>query len=264
MGRKLAIFWHASFTVLAGIGYYFAVLPRTPELMGQISHGVGTAGRIGCGILIGLAALPVVFTLLRTRKPEFGTPKLALRLRTGSIVAHVLAAVLIVGTAVSEFWLSLDAAGQWLFGVYGAAAAIAVLGVFAFYLSFVAELPPRPPKPLKPKKDKRRRGKSKEGDDVEVADQTAEPAETEAEQLEAAGQTEDADTEGGEAEDAETVAAEDAESEAEAPEADDLPNAEDTIAVEAPRGGLRNRRPSGKSAGSRRRRRSRGGVALDD
>lgn len=62
-------------------------------------------------------------------------------------MAHVLAGALIVGTAISEVWLSLDAAGQWLFGIYGAAAAIAVLGFFGFYLSFVAELPPPPPKP---------------------------------------------------------------------------------------------------------------------
>ena len=39
-------------------------------------------------------------------------------------MAHVLAGVLIIGTAISEIWLSLDAAGQWLFGIYGAAAAI--------------------------------------------------------------------------------------------------------------------------------------------
>ena len=251
MGRKFAIFGHTSLSILAGIAYFFLVLPRWPELMGRISHGVGTTGRIGCGILVGLAALPVVFTLLRARKPELSTPKLALRLQTGSIVAHLLAAVLIVGTAVSEIWLSLDAVGQWLFGVYGAAAAIAVLGVLAFYLSFVAELPPKPPKL---KKDKR----AKKGTDAE-ADQTAETAETEAEQVEASSENEDTATE-----DAETVAAEGAESEAEAPEPDDLPTAEDTIAVEAPRGGLRNRRPSGKPAGSRRRRRSRGGVALDD
>ncbi len=110
--------------------------------------------RIVTGALIGLAALPVVFTLLRTRRPEFGTPQLALTLRTSSIALHVLAGVLIIGAAISEIWLSLDSAGQWLFGIYGAAAAIALLGIFAFYLAFVAELPPPPPKPLKPKKAK--------------------------------------------------------------------------------------------------------------
>jgi hypothetical protein len=44
-----------------------------------------------------VAALPVVFTLLRTRKPELGTPALALSLRTSSIGLHVLAGVLIIG-----------------------------------------------------------------------------------------------------------------------------------------------------------------------
>jgi hypothetical protein len=269
MGRKAAIFWHAALSLLAGAAYYFAVLPRQFELMGEFSHGQGTAGRIGCGILVGLAALPVVLHLLQTRKPEFGTPALALNLRIVSIAAHLVAAVLIVGAAVAEIWLSLNAAGQWLFGVYGAAAAVGVLGILAFELSFVAELPPPPPKPLKPKKDKRRkRGKTPEGTDAEAAteaeaepdteaateaeagsDESTAPAETEAAEVEPVGETHDAgDDAAGETE----------------PQTDDLPTAEDTVAVEAPRGGLRNRRPSGKSAGSRRRRRLRGGVALDD
>jgi hypothetical protein len=260
MGRKLAIIWHASFSILAGIGFYFAVLPRTPELMGQVSHGLGTTARIGCGILVGLTALPVVFTLLRTRNAESGTPKPALTLQTGSIVAHLLAAVLIVGTAVSEIWLRLDAVGQWLFGVYGGAAAIALLGVFAFYLSLVAELPPRPPKP---KKDKQRRGKATESTEGAEAAAAADNDE-----VDAIGDTEDAGTEAAEAgavEEAQSEPAASGASEApEVPETDDLPTAEDTVAVEAPRGGLRNRRPSGKSGGSRRRRRSRGGIALDD
>jgi hypothetical protein len=241
MGRNVAMLWHASFSILAGIAYFFCVLPRWPELMGQMTHGVGTTGRVVCGVLIALAALPVVFTLLRTRKPEYGTPQLALTLRTGSIVAHVMAGVLIVGTTISEIWLSLDAAGQYLFGVYGAAAAIAVLGIFAFYLSFVAALSPPPPKPLKPKKPKRqrRRRKGKEGAEEEAV----QAAETQV-----------------------TAGVEEAEPSAEVPEstAEELPTAEDTVAVESPRGGLRNRRPTGKSATSRRRRRSRGGVALDD
>lgn len=264
MGRNVAILWHASFCILAGVAYFFFVLPRWLELTGEMPHAVGTTGRIVCGVLIALAALPVVFTLLRTRKPEYGTPQLALTLRTGSVVAHVLAGVLIVGTTVSEIWLSLDSAGQWLFGVYGAAAAIAVLGIFAFYLSFVAALPPPPPKPLKPKKAKRRgRRKSKKG--------AEEPA------VEAA-ETEEAETVAADAETAETEQAEPPEplepsagvdqpeptDEAPASAGDELPTAEDTVAVEAPRGGLRNRRPTGKSATSRRRRRSRGGVALDD
>lgn len=155
MGRKVAILWHASFTIAAGFLYFFFVLPRWPELMGDTAHSLGTALRIVTGALVALAALPVVFTLLRTRKPELGTPQMALSIRVASIVAHVLAGVLIVGTAISEIWLSLDVAGRWLFGIYGAAAAIALLGFFAFYLSFVAELPPPPPKPIKAKKPKK-------------------------------------------------------------------------------------------------------------
>ena len=157
MGRRVAILWHASFSVAAGVLYFFFVLPRWPELMGETSHSLGTTLRIVTGALIGLAALPVVFTLLRSRKPELGTPQMALSLRVRSIVAHVLAGVLIIGTAISEIWLSLDKAGQYLFAIYGAAAAIALLGFFAFYLSFVAELPPPPPKPIKAKKPKQRR-----------------------------------------------------------------------------------------------------------
>ena len=164
MGRKIAVSWHLVFSLIAGALYFYFVLPRWHELMGDTSHAVGTTLRIVTGALIGLAALPVVFTLLRTRKPELGTPRLALSIRTWSIVAHVLAGVLIIGTAISEIWLNLDAAGQYLFAIYGAAAAIAVLGFFAFYLSFVAELPPPPPKPIKAKKPKQRRiGRRKKG-----------------------------------------------------------------------------------------------------
>src|SRR6187397_1273943 len=144
MGRKVAVAWHASFSIAAGVLYFFFVLPRWPELLGDTSHTLGTVLRIVTGALIGLAALPVVFTLLRTRRPEFGTPQLALTLRTSSIALHVLAGAVI----------------------YGAAAAIALLGIFAFYLAFVAELPPPPPKPLKPKKAKQgRRGRRKAADE---------------------------------------------------------------------------------------------------
>jgi hypothetical protein len=166
MSRTIAVVWHASFSIAAAVLYFFFVLPRWPELVGDTSHTLGTVLRIVTGALIGLAALPVVFTLLRTRRPEFGTAQLALTLRTSSIALHVLAGVLIVGTAISEIWLSLDSAGQWLFGIYAAAAAIALLGIMAFYLAFVAELPPPPPTPLKPKKVKqRRRGRRKAAED---------------------------------------------------------------------------------------------------
>lgn len=257
MGRTVATLWQASFSLAAAALYFFFVLPRWPELMGSTTHTLGTVLRIVAGVVIALAALPVVFTLLRTRKPEYGTPQLALTLRTWSIVAHVLAGVLIVGTAISEIWLDLDDVGQWLFAIYGAAAAVAVLGISAFYLSFVAELPPPPPKPIKPKKPKRRlRRKAKKEAEAEEAD--TEKAETEA------ADTKEAETEAADTEEAKTEeAAEEAEPTAEQPEpgGEEPPDAEDTVATEASRGGLRNRRPTGKT---QRRRRTRRGVAVED
>ncbi|SPM30043.1 hypothetical protein [Mycobacterium terramassiliense] len=260
MGRKVAIPWHATFSIAAGVLYFFFVLPRWPELMGDTSHSVGTTLRIVTGALVALAALPVVFTQLRTRKPELGTPQLALTIRLWSIVAHVLAGALIIGTAISEIWLSIDAAGRWLFGVYGAAAAIGVLGVFAFYLSFIAELPPPPPKPIKPKKEKRKkrglRGKKgNEAEEVteEVADEGAEP---EAEETEEAPETEAS---------GETAAEEPAKEPEEPVETDEA--TEETPAAQETgetKGGLQNRRPTGKGSHWMRRRRTRGGVAVDE
>jgi hypothetical protein len=267
--------WHATFSIAAGVLYFFFVLPRWPELRGTTSHTLGTVLRIVAGALIGLAGLPVVFTLLRTRKPELGTPQLALSLRTSSVGLHVLAGVLIIGTAISEIWLSLDSAGRWLFGVYGAAAAVALLAVFAFYLAFVAELPPPPPKPLKPKaakKQSRRRRKAAEeaaadsedavestttaDDDATTgepteSEQSAEPAEVTAETSEDDAKAEEAPPE------AESEPAAESEAASEAKASDEDNGAEST------NGGLRNRRSPGK-IGLRKRRRSRGGVALDD
>lgn len=256
MGRKVAIPWHASFTIAAGFLYFFFVLPRWPELMGDTAHSLGTALRIVTGALVALAALPVVFTLLRTRKPELGTPQLALSIRVASIVAHVLAGVLIIGTAISEIWLSLDVAGRWLFGIYGAAAAIALLGFFAFYLSFVAELPPPPPKPIKAKKPKKtkksglRRKKGEEADAEAAGDEAAEDDEAEAE-ASASDET---------AEAAEAEADEPAETEA-APVTD---TADATEESEEPRAKLQNRRPTGKGSHRMRRRSTAAGTAVDD
>jgi hypothetical protein len=254
MGRTVAVVWHASFSIAAGVGYFFFVLPRWPELLGDTSHTVGTVLRIVTGALIGLAALPVVFTLLRTRRPEFGTPQLALTLRTSSIALHVLAGVVIVGTAISEIWLTVDSAGQWLFGVYGAAAAIALLGIFAFYLAFVAELPPPPPKPLKAKKAKQgRRGRRKAAEDAgeEVAedaelaeDESEEGSESESDEK-PAEVTADAEEPESTADEPEPTAEEDRAAEDEAPDAGE---------PESTNGRLRNRR----------RRRLRGGVAVED
>lgn len=230
MGRTVAVVWHASFSAVAGVLYFFFVLPRWPELLGDTSPTLGTALRIVTGALIGLAALPVVFTLLRTRQPEHETPQLALALRISSIVLHVVGGVLVVGTAISEIWLSLNSAGQWLFGIYGAAAAVALIGMFTFYLAFAAELPPPPPKPLRLKEPRRRRGQDKaaqEADEPHASEDSAEEADEPAGET-PADQDQPADEDG-----------------------------EDTA-------GLRNRRPSGKGSRSRRRRRSRGGVAVDD
>jgi len=250
MGRTVAVVWHASFSIAAGVLYFFFVLPRWPELLGDTTHTLGTVLRVVTGALIGLAALPVVFTLLRTRRPEFGTPQLALTLRTSSIALHVLAGALIIGTAVSEIWFSVDRAGQWLFGIYGAAAAIALLGIFAFYLAFVAELPPPPPKPLKAKKAKQsRRGRRKAAEDAEPEAATEDGTEGSAE------------SESDETPAEVTVDAEEPESTAEEPEATD--EASDTSEPESTNGTLGNHRPSGKTS-PRRRRRLRGGVAVED
>ncbi|WP_156689149.1 hypothetical protein [Mycobacterium sp. Marseille-P9652] len=272
MGRKVAILWHASFSIAAGVLYFFFVLPRWHELMGDTSHGLGTTLRIVTGALIALAALPVVFTLLRTRKPELGTPQLALSIRLWSIVAHVLSGVLIIGTAISEIWLSLDTAGRYLFAVYGAAAAIGVLGFLAFYLSFVAELPPPPPKPIKPKKAKepRKRGvrrkkaelddvdEATEDDDSETTEESEEPATVEADAPDAIEATEEA-----EPAEAEEAAEEPTEATADTSEAADE-TAETDEDTDEPRSGLRNRRPTGKGTHRMRRRRTRGGVAVDE
>ncbi len=271
MGRKIAVPWHLLFSLVAGVLYFFFVLPRWPELMGDTAHTLGTALRIVTGALIALAALPVVFTLLRTRKPELGTPQLALSIRIWSIVAHVLAGVLIIGTAISEIWLSLDAAGRWLFGIYGAAAAIALLGIFAFYLSFVAELPPPPPTPIKAKKPKERRVRRKKGDEADVEEADADEAdETETDESETAAAAAEESGEAEQAEPAGDVTAESAE--ITEPEAAPEPTTE-TASVEdsqeaadesdEPKAKLRNRRPTGKGS-HRMRRRTRSGVALDE
>jgi hypothetical protein len=268
MGRTVAVVWHASFSIAAGVLYFFFVLPRWPELLGDTSHTLGTVLRIVAGALIGLAALPVVFTLLRTRRPEFGTPQLALTLRTSSIALHVLAGALIIGTAISEIWFNVDSAGQWLFGIYGAAAAIALLGISAFYLAFVAELPPPPPKPLKPKKAKQgRRGRRKAAEVDEDAGEEVPEAEDEVTPEDETDESSESKSDEAPAE--VTTEAEEPESTADEPETtiqEEQAAGEDGSDAgepEATNGTLRNRRPSGKTA-PRRRRRLRGGVAVED
>lgn len=240
MRRGIASLWHASSLVLAGVLFFLFVLPRWFELTGQWPGTLGTALRIVCGVLVGLTALPVVVTLTRTRKPELGTPALALSLRVWSIVGHIAAGVLITGAAISEIWLDLDTAGQWLFGIYGAAAAIALLAAFAFYLAFVAELPPPPPKPLKVKAERQSRG-DRDADAAATADA---PAEDTAEATDGPDSDESAEIESADTED-EPASTEDAEPVQETTSDD---------------GKLRNHRPSGKA----RRGRTRGGVATEN
>ena len=79
MRRGIAVVWHASSFILAAGLYFFFVLPRWPELTGDVTHTWGTVLRIVTGAVLGLTALPVVFTLLKARRPEFGTPQLALK-----------------------------------------------------------------------------------------------------------------------------------------------------------------------------------------
>ncbi len=261
MRRWVAVSWHASFSCIAAALFFLFVLPRWWELTGVTGHTLGTVLRIVAGALIGLAALPVVFTLLRTRRPELRTPALALKLRTTSIVLHVLAGVLIVGAAISEIWLSLDSAGQWLFGSYGAAAAIALLGIFAFYLADIAELPPPPPKPVKVKSQRGRRGRGKDAGEATT---------DEVEETESAETTEPADV----SDTADTVEADvpavslektDTGSDDTAPApADDTSAETDTSETTASDETTGNGRSAKGATTRRRRRRSRGGVAVDD
>lgn len=256
MRRWIAIASHASFLALAAALYVLFVLPRWFELTGAWPVGLGQPMRIVDGVLIGLAALPVVFTYLHTRKPEFGNPQLALSLRLWSIVLHVLAGVLVVGAAIAEFWVSLDRGGQWLFGSYGAAAALAVLGAVGFYLAYLAELPPPPPKPLKPKVN--RRGRTAGDEDTDDADDTADTADT------------TDSTEEDAAEDTVTVEAdENAASEPSEPPVfvssleDDAESGTSDEPGDEADGKLKNRRPAAKT-GARRFLRRRGGVAVDE
>lgn len=215
MSRTVATVWHASLSTLAAILYFLFVLPRWWELTGFTPHTVGTVIRVILGVLVGLTALPVLAGLKQARKPEYGTPQLALTLLTGSVVAHVVAGSLIAATAVSEIWLSLDSFGMWQFGIYGAAAAIALLGVGAYYLSFVAEMPPPPPKPIKPKAEKQPKQRPWSRKDAAAADdEGAESEDDESEESEESEGDESEDETADESDD-ETV---EAESEAEAPE----------------------------------------------
>jgi hypothetical protein len=276
MSRTVAVIVHALIALAMGAMYFFFVIPRWWELEGGLSATWGLVFRIITGVLIGLAALPVVFTWLRTRRPEEGTPELALRLRLCSSVLHVVCAVLIIATAISEIWLTVDDFGRWLFGVYGAAAAIGLLGIFSFYLAFVAELPPPPPRPLK-KSERKSRFRRRKGGDADDADEAVTESAAEVEP-ETETETEDAEPKE-EAEAAEEAAEEPQKpvpttAEA-APEDEDGPQDEaagepatkdtdDAVTGTDSRSGLRNRRPAGKIRRPKRFGKSSGGVAVED
>ncbi|MCV7314607.1 hypothetical protein H7J77_03475 [Mycolicibacillus parakoreensis] len=281
MGRVPAVVSHGVGSLVAAALYVVFVLPRRWELTGSLPPTAGTVLRVLTGLVIVAAAVPVALNLARVRGPEYGLPRLALRLRVGAIVAHVLAGVLIIAAAISEIWLSLDDVGPWIFGVYGAAAAIAVLGIAAFYLAFVAELPPPPEKPLAPKTKRRWFGRGK----AAAVDTTATPEDTESagtdgDDADLAKSTEDTESAKSTADTAETADPDDTAVVAVTEDAPDDTDDAQTAAADtatpsevdtegqtpaptepAPAGGLRNRRPSGKSA--RRRRRTRGGRAAE-
>jgi hypothetical protein len=252
MRRSIVVAWHAVSFVLAGGLYFLSVLPRWPEFAGHVSPATGTTLRIVTGALLALTALPVLLNLRRSRRPEFGTPQLALGLRTWSIVAHVLAGVVIIAAAITEWRLGLGKAGVWLFGVYGAAATLAVLGLIAFYTALAAESAPRPPKPLKSKKERigHKSGKEMPGQpddgptaaEIEDIEDIAEvgaktPVEAAPDHTDNAGEISDV------SEPEESI---DGEGSSE----------DDDAVLAAPRRGLLNRRPTARGR--------RGGVALSD
>ncbi|OBF10912.1 hypothetical protein [Mycobacterium sp. ACS4331] len=226
MRRGIAVTWHSLAFLAAAVLYFVFVLPRWWELLGTWPHGVGTAGRILTGLVLASAAIPVVLTHVRTSRPEFGVPKLALTLRLWSIIGHVAAGTLIVGTAIAEIWLDLDSFGRGLFAIYGAAAALALLGATAFHLAYAAELPPPAPKPLKLDP------KSAEEDSTGAAEESDDAASSEKAGTEDAAPKDDADRPDPE------------ESEVEESEVASTEVADEDTPAPASKRGLRNRRPA--------------------
>lgn len=245
MQRRAATTLHLALSVVGVVLYVLFVLPRWWVLTGDFPDTLATVGRIAAGVPIALAAVPVMLNLRQSIKPELGTPELALRLRAWSAVLHVAAGVVIILTAIAEIWISIDAAGPWLFAVYGAAAAIAVLGIAAYYLSAVAEKPPAPGKPAKPPKEKkvkqrtRKRG-PKTGDEVSAAEPSTAPDETDETSVAASSEHDATATDS-------AVHASDAESDVVEIDAAQLEDEPTVDAPELPAVGLRNKRPTGKS-----------------
>lgn len=167
---------HAALSLIAGLLFFFFVLPRWPELNGATGHAVGTGLRILAGLLLAAAGVPALLSWRRSRQPEFATPQLALTLRAAAFTGHFLAGAIILGTALAEIWLNLDRFGIGEFGVYGAAAAIGVLAFAAYHLAFVAESPEKERKPRPVKKKATEVAEPGTGtDDTTTADET--PAE---------------------------------------------------------------------------------------
>lgn len=242
MGRRAAVALHLALSLFGAALYVVFVIPRWWVLLGDFPTTLATVGRIAAGVPIGLAAIPVALLLQQSLKPDHRTPEIALRLRAWSGVLHVVAGVLIVLTAIAEIWLHLESVGPWLFTVYGAAGAVAVLAVLAFYLSFIAEQPAGEPKPAKPAKVKKPRGKNKRAEaesDVETSD--VETSDVETLEVEATETETVAD---------DTVEVVETEREPSSEAAD-----ESVVAAEDPAatGGLRNKRPTGKSRNRLRR-----------
>ena len=188
MQRRAATALHLALFGVGAALYIVFVIPRWWVLTGDLPNTAAVVGRIAAGLPIAAAAVPIMLNLRRALQPGFRTPELALRMQAWSAVLHIVAGALIVLAAVAETLLSLDAAGPWLFAVYGAAAAIALLGFAAFHLSRVAEKPPaeaKAPQPDKPPKEKRakRRGRKRGSptEDSGDSDDTLDPEDSVAE-----------------------------------------------------------------------------------
>lgn len=259
MGRRAARALHLGLSAVGAVLYVVFVIPRWWVLVGDIPATLATVGRIATGFPIAAAAVPVALSLKAALPSADRTPELALRLRAWSAVLHLAAGALIVVTAVAEIWLGLQGAGPWLFGCYGAAGAIAVLAILGFALSFTAEKPPaapKPPKPPKPARKRRTRKRKDVSDEAPADSDEVESAESDA--APESGATESGATEAGPT-DADADADADAAPETEAPAADigaDAPPAvapetdapeTDVPAGEPEAGGLRNKRPTGKT-----------------
>ncbi len=200
MQRRAATALHLALFGVGAALYIVFVIPRWWVLTGDLPNTAAVVGRIAAGVPITVAAVPVLLNLRRSLQPGFRTPELALRMQAWSAVLHAAAGALIIVAAVTEVWLSLGAAGPWLFAVYGAAAAIALLGFAAFHLSHVAEKPPaeaKPPQPDKPPKEKRakRRGRKRGSptEDSDDSEDSLDPEDSVAEAPEVSEDSEDSE-----------------------------------------------------------------------